>query len=62
MFISKRNIGLPPDYECDLQGISSADAIESKDADERREHVEDVVQSTDPSVQGLSQRTYAVNA
>lgn len=35
-----------------LQRVSSTDAIKREDADQCREHVEDVVQTADPSVQG----------
>lgn len=44
-----RNILLPGGG---LQCVSSTNAIKRKDANEGREHVEDVVQAADPSVGG----------
>ena len=36
-----------------LQRVSTANSIKREDADECREHVKDVVQTADPSVQKL---------
>jgi CO dehydrogenase/acetyl-CoA synthase delta subunit len=40
-------------FGADVQCVSSTNAVKREDADECREHVEDVVQAADPSVGGV---------